>query len=694
MASYGRDRRRRLTTEEMRLLYARANGLCQDCGVMLDASWHGAHMAAYATGGATQLDEMRAQCCRCNLDLGAGNMEQVEDLRLRLWQQQAFGPIIERLWYAGSATLHAAPGAGKTLFAAAVFRRLYDREIVNRLVIFVPNVNLVDQTVDAYARIGVHLDRRPRDGVLEHPDTVGLVVCYQSLSDAAAEAHAARMAMNSTLVIFDEVHHLAERDHSAWGRFVEAMVGDVANQPPLNATAVFNMTGTLFRSAKSQRISTVRYKRVGENKFEAIPDWSVPTAQLVGIELRAPDLYVYGGKARLVDLENEKIIESEIVDLSQLQRSAVSREMFRSKSWLKGICTDGLRLLKNQLLTLNGEVPLKLLHVADDQRTAKLAADIYNEIEGHDIAALVISDEPGSVKTLRRIRKDQRPRIIVTCQMVTEGFDCHELSTMVHASRKAAPLFVAQVMARVMRVTDYERAAGMMLPAAILIPDDPVLRETYASALASARHIVEEDDAAGRCHEGHRRSMCPCRYPEEDCTCGPWSAPPILKRFDLLDLEDPRLNGATVLGHEDGDVTALELANSVELCNRLLIPEPFAPRVAVAVRQGPPVRRKYSEEKAEPSEQPAGPRDIVETYRAKLRQAAGWMEKHIGHDDRFASVSVFQAAANQAGSIPMGGRDQATARQLATAADWMAARVREHCLDHNEQVPAWTEDRQ
>jgi hypothetical protein len=70
------------------------------------------------------------------------------------------------------------------------------------------------------------------------------------------------------------------------------------------------------------------------------------------------------------------------------------------------------------------------------------------------------------------------------------------------------------------------------------------------------------------------------------------------------------------------------------------------------------------------------------------------MEKHIGHDDRFASVSVFQAAANQAGSIPMGGRDQATARQLATAADWMAARVREHCLDHNEQVPAWAEDRQ
>ncbi len=35
MAAYGHDRRRRLSIEEMRLLYARANGLCQDCGTAL-----------------------------------------------------------------------------------------------------------------------------------------------------------------------------------------------------------------------------------------------------------------------------------------------------------------------------------------------------------------------------------------------------------------------------------------------------------------------------------------------------------------------------------------------------------------------------------------------------------------------------------------------------------------------------------
>ena len=173
MAAYGHDRRRRLSTEEMRLLYAQANGLCQDCGTALDASWHSAHMAAYVAGGATQLDRMRAQCRKCNLRLGPHDMEQVDGLHLRLWQQQAFEPIVSRLWSAGSATLHAAPGAGKTLFAAAVFRCFYDRGLVSRLVIFVPNVNLVDQTVESYARIGIHLDRKPRDGIIEHPETVG-----------------------------------------------------------------------------------------------------------------------------------------------------------------------------------------------------------------------------------------------------------------------------------------------------------------------------------------------------------------------------------------------------------------------------------------------------------------------------------------------------------------------------------------
>jgi len=689
LSTYGRDRRRRLPTEENRLLYARANGLCQDCGAPLGADWHGAHMAAYSLGGATQLSEMRAQCPKCNLGFGANTMEQVEGFRPREWQQLAFERILKRLWQTGSATLHAAPGAGKTLFAAVVFHHLYEQGFVNRIVIFVPNSNLVTQTVKAYAKVGIHLDGKPRDGVIEHPDTVGLVVCYQSLSDAAVESHITRMLSSNTLVVFDEVHHLAERQHSTWGRYAEAMVGRVTDGAPENATAVLNMTGTLFRSSKSQRISTVRYKRISEDRLEADPDWSVPTAELVGTELRSPDLYVYGGKATLVDLENEEVIEGEIVDLSQRQRSVVAREMFRSRHWLRGYCREGLRLLTSQLETVNREIPLKLLHVADDQRAAKIAADIYNELAEHKIAVPVYTDEPGSAKRLEQVRDDEHPRVIVTCQMVTEGFDCADLSVLVHATTKAALLFVAQVMARVMRVTDYERAAGMMLPAQILISDNPVLRDVYAAAVSAAKQIVEEHE---RCHNLHLRTLCPCLYPDGPCVCIPGPPPPPLKRYDVLSLDDPRLDGATVLGHDDGHVTTPELNHYIRECKTLMIPEPYAPRVAVLARRGAPVFRKYSEpETSEPEAEPASPRDLSDTYRARLQKAAGFMEKHIGHDGTFSSVGQFQMKVNSAGKIPAGGRDLASIRQLSAASAWACEQVRDHCSLHDEQVPLWAQ---
>lgn len=698
-APYGRDRRRRLSTEERQLLYARSDGLCQGCGTELGADWHGAHMTAFITGGATQPEQMRAQCPKCNLRFGAGVMEQVQGFQPRIWQQLAFRRILLRLWETGSATLHAAPGAGKTLFAGVLFKHLCDLGLVRRIVVFVPNTNLVGQTVKAYGTLGIHLDAKPRDSTIEHPETVGMVVCYQSLSPTAVEAHVTRMLAAETLVVFDEVHHLADQDHSTWGGYVERMVGKVSEGAPDNAAAVLNMTGTLFRSTSTQRISTVRYRRIGDDTHEAIADHSVTTAELVGTELRAPDLYVYGGRARLIDLDNEEVIEAEIVDLSQQQRSAVAREMFRSEKYLRAYCGEGLRLFATQLETVHHEIPLKGLHVADDQLTAAIATRIYNELgraQGltYDIAVPVYTDEPGSAKRLERVRTDPRPRIIVSCQMVTEGFDCPDLSILVHATRKAALLFVAQVMARVMRVTDYERAAGWMLPAQILIPDSPVLREVYASAIKAATHVVQEDKVE-RCHHQHPRTKCPCLFPDTDCLCSAALRPPGLRRYDVLDVDDPRLDGATVLGHEDGHVLRPELDYYIRECANLVIPEPFAPRVAVLVRRGTPTVQGYEGPGASvgPLITAAAPRDLSDTYRSRLRQAAGFMEKHIRHEARYRNVGEFQAKVNDAGQIPSGGRDLALVRQLAAASSWACERISEHCETHGEPIPGWARGR-
>ena len=96
---------------------------------------------------------------------------------------------------------------------------------------------------------------------------------YQILSQGALVANALirRAEQARTLYVFDEVHHLAEAEHSAWGQAVGALVGIDPDHP---RHPVLNLSGTLFRSTASQKIGTVRYEPVPDkpNKMQAVAD--------------------------------------------------------------------------------------------------------------------------------------------------------------------------------------------------------------------------------------------------------------------------------------------------------------------------------------------------------------------------------------------------------------------------------------
>jgi superfamily II DNA or RNA helicase len=686
---YGRDRRRRPTVEDRRLAYVRAEGRCQNCGKDLPSDYHNAHMAAWTNGGSSDGENIQAECPTCNLKLGSRDAEHVEGLQLRQWQAQALPVILRQLWTSGVATLHAAPGAGKTLFAGAVFQKLRDAGFVDRLIVVVPNTAIVEQWRDALGKLRIYIDTEPRDGFLEHQETAGAVITYHRLPrPSVAAAHATRISKIPTLVILDEVHHVA--DNAAWGTAVQRMIGDVANGT-VHPVGVLNMTGTLFRSSKSKRISTVRYQRVttdeGE-KWQAVADWSKGTASLIGVELRPPDLYAYGAHAELVDLRDEQVISGEIADLDHQQVSAVIRNALTSKEWLKGFVTAAVRMLRNQLEALDGEEPLKLLFVANGRREARLAADAINAVTGqNDFARLIVSDEPQALRTLRRAVREPHSCAIVAVRMITEGFDCPQVSTIAYATNVIADLFVAQTMARAMRITSTERANERLMPAQILIPDHAEIRRAFASALAGALHTVADD-------------------PEERLLPSSPSDSPRLPRYELLDLSDPRLDNATVLDQEDGQVPGDQLQWGFEVCRDVGIPEPWVPRFVVGARRYRPPLRTYSRETEPASDMAAGPapasqskvtvteldpRSINRVHRSRLQRASGWMQKHIDHDSRYADVRAFQALANDAAHppIPAGGRDQALSGQLAEAAQWMVDRIAEHCEAHKEPAPTW-----
>jgi len=238
----GYDRRRRSTRSDRQAQYATVGGLCQNCGRELGVDWHMAHMNAWANGGSTTTSNMRVWCRDCNLKAGAIDIG-VEQVTPRGWQAQALPIIVDRLFETGVATVQAAPGAGKTIFAGLVFLELARAGLVDRMVVVVPRANLVTQWRRSLGEaLRLHLDDEPRDNVLEHPLTKGAIVSYQSLPGAAV-AHRAELDHRSTLIVLDEVHHLGRE--ATWGKAVGRMVGDINADDGIAAAGVLNLTGIL-----------------------------------------------------------------------------------------------------------------------------------------------------------------------------------------------------------------------------------------------------------------------------------------------------------------------------------------------------------------------------------------------------------------------------------------------------------------
>ncbi|MBK0869638.1 DEAD/DEAH box helicase family protein [Saccharopolyspora sp. HNM0986] len=561
---------RRVSLRERRLLYERADGRCQRCGADLGPDWHAAHLVATCNGGPTELENMQAWCARCNLRLGGRDAEPFDGLRLREWQAQALPVILERIFYEGSATLQAAGAAGKTVFAASVFKSLREAGYAERMVVIVPNTALVEQWRRALAELRIDLDSNPAGGIIETRSRPGIIVTYQSVQNSAG-AHSVRLRRKRTLVVLDEVHHVAT--DASWGSAVQTMIGNVVDKD-IHAAAVLNMTGTLFRSSPKRRISTVRYERVlvdGRPKLQAVADCSVSSRDLIDKKLLRPvDLFAYTGWARFVDVNHQRETRAQIADLDDPQSNMVLLQACTSDEWLRGFVAEAVRLLENQLAAIEYAEPLKLLFVAPTQQVARRAALALNRVTGRNFARLVTSDEPEALRTLRSAAAEPNSCGIVAVRMVTEGFDCAHVSTIAYAANVTAPLFISQVTARAMRITGTERARATVLPAAILVPDHPALQEAFRQALADAAPAADEDD--GELPTG----------PE------PAAGMPRTPRFEFLGLGPPWLNSVTPLEEDQYKVDAEELAAVSGLCERVHLPVAYAPRVAVGYRHYPP----------------------------------------------------------------------------------------------------------
>ncbi len=652
----------RLSIEECQKVADNAGGRCARCEAVLGNLWVSAHLPGHGLSGSWDRGPMEPWCMSCSRSLRADEALAIPEFALREWQAQALEVALERIWKQGSATIHAAPGAGKTRFTGATFLRMRAAGWAERMVVVVPNSALRSQWRESLFDMDISLDDEPRDNWQELRGTHGAVVTYHSLPNSAM-AHQRELLQRPTLVVLDEVHHAG--DKATWGRAVNHMVGDVTGE--VHASGVLNLTGTLFRSTGSKRISTVQYRRseMDPGKFEAIEDYSVKTSQLVPQYLRPPNVYTYGAEVRLLDTSTAEIVEGEIADLDAQQKTAVLREQWSSKSWVDGFAAEALRLLQLQQEVVGRAEPLKLLYVAANQQAAKRAADTLNQLTRSNFARLVISDEPSADRVLRQAAKEHTSLAIVSVRMVTEGFDCPSVSTIAYASNVIADLTIAQTMARAMRITNTERQLAKVLPAQILIPDHPKLKASFSEALIGRMHLINDEQELANASVG----------------VGGFRA--TIPRYQVVNLTGPVLHGATVVGAPDGEVLADELTEWNAQLAAVGVPLTYTPNIVVASRQIPHFPRIYSEPPAaaavEPIRSGADPRTLNKMHRQRIKSLAGWMARHLAHDNRWQNMGWFQNEANEYAGIPTGGRDRATDTQLAAAEAWMTEKIIQHC---------------
>ena len=684
-------------------VFARSGEVCQraacDAVITLE-TFHVAHLRAHASGGPLHESNLEAWCARCNLTVGARN---AGDTRLgpREWQLQALEQVIAAIARTGAATVSAAPGAGKTVFAGLVFEALYEAGLVDRMLVFVPRRGLANQWSDELMAKR-HIQLKPHSA-LERPGQHGAAVTYQSLGNPdQLEAHRLQVEHRRTLLVLDEVHHVGDRPDGmmpAWARNVTELAGDVESNS-LNVAGVLNLSGTLWRSDQRERISTVRYRALDDNRLESLVNFEVTVAELVARgELRPIDLYRLSAHVRLADYQKLEHVEGDLSDLDEKPARAAMASLSSIGSWRSSFVTSVLDRLEVANRALEGH-HVKGLIVANRQDAARA---FYREVDRQmterglrPLAALAISDDgPDAQRTLEDFRAQKRVGVLCTVDMAGEGYDCPDIAVIGWASNKLTSLYVRQVTARAMRVTGRERELERVIPAAVVVPDAQQLVEQLVTYLAPFTHEVLLPSEDERGHDGELGGgdgFLPLpRWVLEDATRGQNEFVTVAYADGSREDVDVELTRRLAVELERANVQGIYAARIIAATRRtvgdLLASRPFdhlTPDAAALERLSTGAVAVAQEEASRTGSIEAQAAMLA----AQIDRLARWWQ--INGD---TPASHFNREVNQAAVVTDGKRSTASVEKLRRARDAAREKVSAYCRQTGVKPPRSWEDR-
>lgn len=339
---------------------------------------------------------------------------------------------------------------GKTTFALESGRRLLGRGEVERVVVVCATRQQCRQFARQAKKFGLNLDANfsNADGV-EADGYHGVAVTYQQVS-AAPDLFRMTCAERKTLVVLDEIHHVADR--RAFGRAVR--------QAFEVACLRLTMSGTLFRS-DGLKIPFVNFVD-GLSR----PDYSYGYVRAVEDRVCRPVIFhTYEGEVVYQREGSDELYRHtmrEVVDATTAtERLFVALDP--RGGWLPKVIKDADANLN--AMRAAGHADAGGLIVARDQAHAKEIARVVCELTGEE-PALVISEDPEAFEKIEAFTEDNR-RWMVAVRMVSEGTDIPRLRVGVYATNVKTELFLKQFTGRFLRHLPglREQTASVYLPA-------------------------------------------------------------------------------------------------------------------------------------------------------------------------------------------------------------------------------------
>ncbi len=344
------------------------------------------------------------------------------------------------------------PGGGKTLLASVFANEMLDAGFVEQVIIICPRDSLRSQMQDGFACAEASLlrkvvvwdpDKNMQRTLLR--DICGVVTTYQLAFARAAKLK--RLVENRrTLLILDEVHHLAGSDEDdddenylAWRACVDPLV--------TAARHVLAMTGTIYRSDNA-RIPYVEYSgeerpiaQIRYTRQDALDEGAV-----LPIEFRMWDgaaKFSFRGEEHSTDL-SEAIGD----DAKRALRTALlDMRDDDEKGYVSQFVENALGEWAHYRMQVYRS---KAIVVCNTQAQARWMAEKVKRL-GFE-PELAISDEKDSARRIRRFRMGTGGDVLVTVGMAYEGLDVPDATHMLLLTSRRARPWLEQAVARVTRI--------------------------------------------------------------------------------------------------------------------------------------------------------------------------------------------------------------------------------------------------